>query len=150
MKRRYWFGMALAGASLFAIPASVVAQGFPPDPPATFYGTATGGTAGQGVIAIVIEGGVSTFCGAGTVQDIGGTPKYVVDVVSDSQSRGCGRSGREVRFYFTPAGAQRGRVSTESGTWAGAGPKELNLTLGPQLTQIRYGVYVASDKPANP
>ncbi|MFN0145532.1 MAG: hypothetical protein ACKVT1_03400 [Dehalococcoidia bacterium] len=148
MKRRYLFGMALFGASLLAIPASVSAQGFPPDPPATFYGPAVGATSGQGVIAIVIEGGVSTFCGAGSVQDVNG-PKYVVDVVSDSQTKGCGRNGRTVRFYFTPAGGQGGRLAGETGTWSAAGPKEQSLTLGAPLTERRYTVFVASDRPAS-
>ena len=148
MKRRYLFGMALFGASLLALPASVSAQGFPPDPPATFYGPAAGGSSGQGVVAIVLDGGTSRVCGSGTVQDVNG-PVYVVDVVSDSQIKGCGKNGRTVMFYFTPTGSQGGRLATETGSWSSAGPKLQSLTLGPPLTQRRYTVFVASDKPAS-
>ncbi len=146
MKPRYLFGSLLAGAALLAAPAAVFAQGFPPDPPATYYGSAVGGTAGQGVIAIVIDGSTSTVCGAGIVQTDAGAPVYVVDVVSDSQRAGCGRSGRSVRFYFTPSGGQGGRLANESASWTGAGPKIQALTLGAPLTQRRFGVQVASDK----
>jgi hypothetical protein len=145
MKRRYLFGLALAGVSLLAVPASVLAQGFPPDPPATYWGKANGGSAGQGVIAIVIDGSNSTVCGAGTVQDVSG-PVYVVDVVSDAQIKGCGKSGRSVRFYFTPQGSTGGRLAGETASWSGAGPKQQDVTLGAALTQRRYGVLVASDK----
>ena len=145
MKRRYLGGLALSMAALLAIPATALAQ-FPPEPPATFYGTATGASAAQGVVAIVINGSNSTVCGVGAVQNDASGPVYVVDVVSDAQRSGCGKAGRQVRFYFSPVGAASGRLANETGTWTVAGPKLQNLTLGAALTTKRYGILVASDK----
>lgn len=144
MKRRYLLGAAATALAVLAFPATALAQ-FPPDPPATFYGTATGATAAQGVVAIVLNGGVSTVCGTGTVLNDASGIVYVVDVVSDAQRAGCGRSGRTVQFYFTPAGGNSGRLAVETNTWSGAGPKLQNVTLGPQLTVKRIAVHVASD-----
>ena len=137
--------MGLSAAALLAVPGTVLAQ-FPPEPPATFYGSAVGASAAQGVVAIVINGATSTVCGSGVVQNDASGPVYVVDVVSDSQRAGCGRSGRQVRFYFTPSGATGGKMASESGTWDKAGPKLQNLTLGAPLGIRLYGTLVASDK----
>ena len=145
MQRRYICGLALSTAALLAVPATALAQ-FPPEPPATFYGSAKGASAAQGVVAIVLNGSNSTVCGNGSVQNDASGPVYVVDVVSDSQRSGCGKAGRQVRFYFSPAGASAGRLAAETGTWNSPGPKLQNLTLGAELTTHRYGILVASDK----
>lgn len=145
MKRRYLLGGAVSALAVLALPATALAQ-FPPDPPATFYGNATGATSSQGVIAIVLNGSVSTVCGTGSVQNDAGGPVYVVDVVSDAQRPGCGKPGRTVQFYFTPFGGTNGRLAVETGTWpASAGPKAQNLTLGAPLTEKRIAVHVAKD-----
>ena len=87
----------------------------------------------------------ATVCGSGLVLDDSG-PVYVVDVVSDAQIAGCGANGRSVRFYFTPTGSSGGRLATQTGTWTGAGPKALNLTLGAELERKGIIQLVASDK----
>jgi hypothetical protein len=146
MKKRLMLGAGLAAAALMAVPTMVLAQGIPPGPPATFYGSALGATAGQGVIAIVINGSTSTVCGDGLVVDNGGTPAYVVDVVSQDQIPGCGATGRTVRFYFTPTSPTTGgKLANETGTWNGAGPTVQNITPGAALTVTRAVTMVASD-----
>lgn len=134
MKRAILTGLGVAGIVAAAIPAMALAQGFPPPPPTTYYGTATGATSGQGVIAIVTDGSTSTVCGDGVVTSDGGATVYVVDVVADAQRAGCGKAGRQVLFYFSPSGGSSGRVSTSSASWSGPGPAPQNITLGPALT----------------
>ncbi len=143
MNVRRYLAFGLGAAALVGIPTVALAQ-FPPDPPATFYGSAAGGSVGQGVIGIVIDGSKSTTCGAGNVVDDSG-PKYVTDVVSNSQLTGCGSSGRTVRFYFTPSGSTPGNVANESGTWSGAGPEKLDLTQGSPLTNRLLSPNAAND-----
>jgi len=144
MNRRLKLALSFGAAAALAIPAAVLAQ-LPPDPPATFYGTVASGTTGQGVVAIVLSGGTSTVCGTGTVLNSGG-PVYVVDVVSNAQTTGCGVNGRSVRFYFTPTASAGGRLASETATWTGAGPKQQNLTLGAELVVRGRIPLVASDK----
>ncbi|MBA4181618.1 MAG: hypothetical protein C0506_13590 [Anaerolinea sp.] len=134
MKRAILTGLGIVGVVAAAIPAMALAQGFPPPPPTTYYGTATGATSGQGVIAIVTDGSGSTACGDGVVTSDGGSTVFVVDVVADAQKAGCGKAGRQVLFYFTPIGGSSGRVSTSSASWSGPGPAPQNVTLGPALT----------------
>ena len=102
----------------------------------------------RGVIAIVSDGTPSATCGASTVvADGSSNPAFAIDILSDSQIRGCGLSGRTVRFYFTPTGVNNGRMATESVTIPGTfQAKSQDLTLGAPLTQRRFGVQVASDK----
>lgn len=145
MKRRIPIAIGLA-AALVAVPAAVFAQSGPPDPPATYWGNATGATAGQGVVAIVVNGNNSTVCGSGGVVNNAGTPVYVVDVAANSQITGCGANGRQVRFYFTPTGGAGGRLATQNGTWSGAGVTNLNLTLGNELQVRAKAGQLASDK----
>jgi hypothetical protein len=115
------------------------AQGVPPSPPATFYGTVSGVPAGSAVVAIVVSGSAAVTCGKGTVVLDGGQTVYVVDVVHESQKQGCGAAGRAVKFYF-PGGTpgSGGRLAAETGTWSGSGPVQLNLTAGPQLTNTAF------------
>jgi hypothetical protein len=136
MKRALMVGMGVATAAALSLPALVFAQGFPPEPPSTYYGTVTGGaTVGQGVVAIVQSGTNSQTCGQEEVLQDGGNLVYVVDVIHNSQLAGCGQAGRQIRFYFTPVGANPGRLANETVNWSAAGaPKEQNLTLGPALS----------------
>lgn len=145
MKRRL-AGAGIAAAAMLAVPTAALAQGVPPGPPATIYGAITGATAGQGVIAIVINGNSSTVCGAGSVVTDNGATVYVVDVISDSQRAGCGVNGRTIRFYVTPTSPTvGGKLANESATWTGAGPKQQALTLGPALQLVQPVPFVASD-----
>ncbi len=136
MKRALMVGMSVATAAALSLPALVFAQGFPPDPPSTYYGTVTGGAVvGQGVVAIVQSGTSSQTCGTGAVLQEGGDLVYVIDVFQNSQTAGCGQAGRTIKFYFTPVGGNPGRVANETINWSGPGaPKEQNLTLGPALS----------------
>jgi len=122
MKRAILLGLGALGLAAVLLPAIAMADsGFPPGPPATFYGTTPSGiSVGQGVIAIVVNGSSSTVCGAGSVvadTDNGGKPSYAVDVVSASQITGCGVSGSTVMFYFTPFGGHSGQLATDTATW---------------------------------
>lgn len=145
MKRRL-VGAGIAAAAMLAVPGAALAQGVPPGPPATIYGSITGAQAGQGVIAIVINGSSSTVCGAGSVVSDSGSTVFVVDVISDSQRAGCGANGRTIRFYVTPTSPTTGgRLANESATWTGAGPKQQALTLGAALSIVKPIPFVASD-----
>jgi hypothetical protein len=145
MKRAILLGLGALGLAAVLLPAIAMADsGFPPGPPATFYGTTPSGiSVGQGVIAIVVNGSSSTVCGAGSVvadTDNGGKPSYAVDVVSASQITGCGVSGSTVMFYFTPFGGHSGQLATDTATWTGPGATLKNITtLGP-LLQSRASV----------
>jgi hypothetical protein len=144
MKRALLLGIAAAGAAIAAIPAMVaMADGFPPPPPTTYYGKVPSGIGpGQVVIAIVSDGSSSQVCGSGaTLNDSSGVV-YVVDVVSNTQTEGCGQSGRTVQFYFV--GARR--LSTDTASWSGPGPSQKDLTnLGPALTPRNTAPQVAKD-----
>jgi len=152
MKRAILGGIALVAAAAIAIPTVAMAQGgAPPPPPATYYGKAPSGiSAGQGVIAIVLDGQSSTVCGAGAAltDPDSGHVVYVVDVAADGQIPGCGKDGRTVMFYFTPTSASSGRLATDVINWSGAGPVNKDLTgLGPQLTRVGIAPQAASDGP---
>lgn len=147
MKRAILLGLGAIGAVSVAVPA--LAQGVPPPPPSTFYGTVPAGvSAGQGVIAIVSSGGTQTACGAGNVltDPASSSTVYVVDVVADAQRAGCGKAGATVSFYFTPTIGSSGRLATDNFAWGGPGPLAHNITtLGPSLTNRRVAPHVASD-----
>jgi hypothetical protein len=143
MKRAILFAIATVAAATASIPALVMAQGAPPSPPATFYGSVPSGVGpGQTVLAIVTSGGSSQTCGVGATLSEGSGVVYVVDVISDSQLAGCGAPGRTVQFYFVG----NRQMATDTASWTGAGPSQKNLTgLGPQLTPRNYGPQVAKD-----
>lgn len=152
MKRAILFSIALCAAAAIAIPTVAMAQGgAPPPPPATYYGTLPAGiAAGQSVIAIVTDGSSSTVCGAGAAltDPDSGNVVYVVDVASDGQIAGCGKTGRSIVFYFTPTAASNGRLSSGSISWSGAGPVHQDVTaLGAPLTRVGQAPQVASDGP---
>lgn len=144
MKRAFFAAVGIAGVVAVAFPAMAIAQGFPPPPPTTYYGTASGATSGQGVIAIVVDGTTSTVCGDGAVLTDGGSTVYVVDVVADAQKAGCGKAGRTVMFYFTPTGGSAGRLATGSAAWTGPGPAPQSLTLGAALSASKLAVPMAA------
>ena len=147
MKRSFLLGLGLFSAAVVTIPGTVLAQDFPPPPPATYYGSISGSgvAAGQGVVAIVVSGNTSTICGTGSVVDASGL-HYVVDVVTNDQTAGCGQAGRTVRFYVTPPNANTGgSLAVESPSWAGAGPHLQNLTTGSPLTKRAVAPTAAKD-----
>ena len=128
--RRILIGMGTA-AILAAVPIAVLAQGAPPSPPTTYYGSASGATAGQTVIAIIGSGVSTRFCGSGNVTDEPGDGiVYVIDVEQDSTISGCGASGRQIRLYFTPTASAPGAFATQTLTWQPAGAEERDVTLG--------------------
>ncbi|WP_322797004.1 hypothetical protein [Tepidiforma sp.] len=143
MKRAILLAAGAIAAAFAAIPALVAAQGAPPSPPATFYGSVPSGIGpGQGVLAIVTSGSSSQTCGIGQTVADGSGVAYVVDVIADSQLAGCGAPGRTIQFYFIG----NRQMATTTGTWSGAGPVQLNLTgLGSPLTTRNYGPQVAKD-----
>lgn len=146
MMRSTFLRFGLAAALLAAVPAAyfgvngVSAQGFPPDPPLVVYGTASGAQTGAGVHSIGVDGNRGTWCGTGRVVE---GSNYVVQVVADNQTDGCGQSGRNIRLYVTPFGSggqfngQGGRFSS-SFTWQSSidAPVEEDVTLGDTL-QVR-------------
>lgn len=152
MKRAILLASAFLAAAAIALPGIAWAQGgAPPPPPATYYGKVPAGIVpGQGVIAIVMNGGTSTVCGVGATLTDSATSNvvYVVDVAVDQQVAGCGATGRSIIFYFTPTASSSGRLSTDNVTWSGAGPVNQDLSgLGPQLNRVGVSPEVASDGP---
>jgi len=139
-------GAALLAAAIAAfiglagMPGANAQQGFPPDTPMVLYGDASGSQLGQGVHALVNNNGVWTYCGSGAVVNkAGGGVGYVVQVAAQSQTAGCGASGRTIRLYFSPAAyGQQGKFATQTANWVGtAGTATAqNVTLGEGL-QIR-------------
>ena len=143
--------LAWIGAGLFAVmavPAAIFgagklqdahAQGFPPEPPATYYGTIGGATPGDGIVAAIGSGASSRSCGNGAVLSDSSQTVYVVDVITDDQLSGCGDTGRSIRFYIAPqqAGAG-GKFATQTANWQGAGAHSQNLLSGPTLTNILF------------
>ena len=146
MTRFTTIGLSLVALALGAMPAIAMAADFPPSPPTTYYGSASGATNGQAVIAFVSDGTNSTACGRGAVvNDATAGLVYVIDVASDSQVAGCGKSGRNVTFYFPPAGGQGGRVSANSAPWQDAGPRPFSITLGTALAPRNVAAQAAKD-----
>lgn len=149
MKRKYLLGAIISGTALLGLPAVALAQNAPPSPPVMLvYGKVNGGAVGQGVIAIVSDGTKSAVCGATTTISDGGQVVYAIDVLADSQIKGCGVAGRTVRFYITPTTpTQGGKLANESLTIpSGFQAKAQDLTPGTALGNLHYGVHVASDK----
>ena len=131
---------------------SASAQGFPPNPPTIFFGQVPPDVNnGSGMIAVVRNGSFSATCGAGQVLLDGTQRVYAVQVITDTQTTGCGASGRTVSFYVTPPSATTGgRLSNESPAWvdcigSGQCTQELHLTFGPALTVQGNIPLMASD-----
>jgi hypothetical protein len=145
MNRRTLFGALTAAVAAAAVPMAALAQ-LPPAPPAVFWGTAASIAVGSDVVAMVGDGNSFVACGAGKVLQDGANPVYVVQVITEEQRPGCGRSGRTIRFYIGPSGATAGRLANESASWQGAGPRQLNITAGGSLQARTIAALVASDK----
>ncbi|MBI5949574.1 MAG: hypothetical protein HY875_15650 [Chloroflexi bacterium] len=138
--------VALAGAALAGLSTpfgNASAAGGPPAIGMVAYGEAPGATPGQKIYATVTANGVSTTCGQGLVVDDGG-PKYVVTVVADDQTAGCGLAGRTVGFYIGAASSTQGpRMAITKTTWEAAKGKQVNLTFGAPLTVRARAAFVA-------
>lgn len=124
----------LAVVSLAAIPLVALAQGTPPSPPTTYYGSAAGATAGQAVVAMIGTGATTRYCGVGEVKnDPTDGIVYVVDVEQEATISGCGASGRQVRLYFAPTASAPGAFANQNLAWQSAGAQQQNVTLGATL-----------------
>ncbi len=120
------------------MPGAKAQQGFPPDTPMVAYGDATGSALGMGVHALVNNGGVWTYCGSGAVVNkTGGGVGFAVQIASQTQTPGCGASGRTVRLYFSPSAyGLSGKFATQTFNWVGpvGTATSQNVTLGDGLT----------------
>lgn len=117
----------LAGAVIaaFSLSARVFAQ--PPQIPATFFGRVSveGATVPPGTeIRAFVDGTDCTQPGGSGTFDDAGVSRYLVDVMHETQSPGCGRTGATVTF--TIAGQSAGQTAT----W-NSGPVALDLFIGP-------------------
>lgn len=131
---------------------SVSAQVFPPNPPTIYYGTVPATISnGATVIAVVRSGASAASCGAGKVLLDGSQRVYAVQVITGSQSAGCGDAGRTVSFYVTPdSPSEGGRLSNESPTWtdclgSSQCTTEVQLTFGSSFTVRGNVPLMASD-----
>lgn len=119
-----WGAAALAGAGLFA-GATVSAQ--IPFPPATVFGSVTD-SAGPVPEKLKVEAYVGDkLCGEGETGFTGdGASRvtvYFADVVSDTQTAGCGKSGVDVRLKIGD------RFANQTFKWE-AGAVQLNVVFG--------------------
>jgi hypothetical protein len=116
----------LALAYLIAARAPAVAQA-PPHIPATFYGTLTvdGRPAPAGtMVRAFIDGKDCTQSDVrGSIMD-GDAARYVVTVVHETHTEGCGHEGAEVSFTVA------GLPAPQKGAWT-AGPVQVDLAVGP-------------------
>jgi len=160
MKRPIIIGLALAGAVMAALPATILslvpgigtfdttasaAGSVPPAPPMVLYGAAPGIPGTSGVIAL--NGATGANCGRGSVVSDAGATYYVVDVVSDSQVTGCGTSGASmtISLYFTPSTpGTGGRIATVNVTWA-SGAARQDAAPGSPLPIVAYAPVLARD-----
>lgn len=128
--RRILIGMGTA-AILAAVPIAVFAQGAPPSPPTTYYGSAEGAAEGQTVIAFVVNGGTTQACGSDVVQDDDESGiVYAISVDQESTRSGCGATGRQVRLYFAATADAPAAFATQSLPWQPAGLAQEDVTLG--------------------
>ncbi len=124
LSRLSWAAAALAGAGLF-IASTATAQ--IPFPPATVFGSITD-SAGPVPEKLKVEAYVGdTLCGEGETGFTGdGNSRvtvYFADVVSDTQTAGCGKSGADVRLKIGD------RFATQTFKWE-AGAVQLNVVFG--------------------
>lgn len=116
----------LVGALALAASAHASAQA-PPHIPATFYGTLTvdGRPAPEGtIVRAFIDGKDCTQSDVrGSIVD-GDAARYVVTVVHETHTEGCGREGAEVMFTVA------GLPAPQKGVWT-AGPVQVDLAVGP-------------------
>ncbi len=120
------FLAAVLTSVLAAVSARPAAAQF--DPPSTIFGSVTD-SAGPVPEGLPVEAYIGdTLCGKdGKTEYTGDGPArvtvYVVDVVADSQIRGCGRAGVEVRIKIGD------RFAPQVARWQ-AGPVQLDVTFG--------------------
>lgn len=118
--------MALALLVLVTAGGQPLAAGAQPQPPATFYGTASidGVAPPRGVRVVALIDGVDcTQPDSGEIVLQDGISVYVLTVFHESQQAGCGAEGREVAFEVD------GRPATEDALWS-LGATEVNLNAG--------------------
>ncbi len=123
--------MAFFAAGSIAVAQSPTPLGTLPDPPSTFVGSITD-AAGEVPAGVAIEAYVgNNLCGESTTQYTGeGSARvtvYVVDVVSDSQTDGCGTDGAAVRIRVGD------RISPKFTGWA-AGLVRFDIIFGENVT----------------
>ncbi|MCA9831201.1 MAG: hypothetical protein R3B97_01180 [Dehalococcoidia bacterium] len=117
----------LAGAVVAAFSAIPPAFAQPPQIPATFFGRVSieGAPVPPGTqIRAFVDGTDCTQPGGSGTFDDAGVSRYLVDVMHETQSPGCGRTGAMVAFKIgdQPAG--------QSAPW-NSGPVVLDLFIGP-------------------
>jgi len=126
--RAAWFIAAIPGGALGALLFfSATSAQF--QPPATVFGSISD-AAGRVSDGVPVEGYIGeTLCGKGKTEYTGeGDSRvtvYVIDVVSESQTPGCGRerAGQQVRIKVGD------RFANQTATWE-PGPVRLDLTFG--------------------
>ena len=148
MNRPRMLSLGAALVALAAVPAAYFgigrfteaeAQGFPPEPPSTYWGTISGAATGDGIVAAIGSGASSRSCGTGAVLTDSNQTVFVIDVITDDQLAGCGDTGRTVRFYIAPkAPGTGGKFATQTANWQGAGAHQQNLTAGAALPFTLY------------
>lgn len=157
MNRSFFARLGIGLAALALAPAAYLglgefqradAQGVPPQPPSTYYGTISGAEDGSGIVAGIGTGGSSRSCGTGRVLTDSGQLVYVVDVVTDDQISGCGASGRTIRFYIAPKKpGGGGKFASQTANWQSAGAHQQNLSAGNPLQFVLYTPQVAAKVP---
>lgn len=115
----------VVAAAFLALAVQPAAAQF--DPPSTVYGSIAD-SAGPIEAGLPVEAYIGdTRCGTGATEYTGeGTSRvtvYAVDVVADSQVRGCGRNGTEVRIKVGD------RFAPQTARWQ-PGPVQLDITFG--------------------
>lgn len=123
-RRTLIFAAALALA--FALPGVAPAAAQPPQIPATFFGRVTvdGVDVQPGaVVRAFVDGVDCTQPGSAGAFVEAGESHYLVDVMHETQSPGCGRTGAEVTFTVD------GRAASTTAAWQ-SGPAPLDLVVG--------------------
>lgn len=160
MKRPLILGLALTGAALAALPATLLsvmpgagrfdstamaAGSVPPGPPLVLYGAAPGVAGGTSVT--VTNNANGAYCGRGSVVSDAGSTYYVVDVYADSQAAGCGTNGASLSlalYFAPPAPNTGGRTANVSVTW-NTGSAKVDASPGAALPIAGYAPLAASD-----
>jgi hypothetical protein len=94
----YWISVTQPITAHFGVGPDQTADlttSIPPQVPATYYGTVTGGLPGQDVTAWIGD----TLCGQSHVQQVRGQSVYAINVAAEAGGpSGCGTPGREITF----------------------------------------------------
>ena len=119
-----------------------------PEIPLVLYGNATGAPTGAGVTALVKDGNTTVKCGAGLVMNDGAQKVYAVQVAADSHIEGCGKSGRTITLYVSPAASfsgDGGKMANQTISWTSAPTSQNNLTFGSAFTVRGFVPLATSD-----